>query len=75
MGILTRVNILVIEPNSRSNSYHALVGRPWGRKMKANISLDKDMLKIKVKGKTVIIPLHPRYGRSWDEPNNDDAYV
>ena len=39
--------------------------------MKAIISLDKDSLKIKGKGKNIIIPLDPRYGITWEEPNDD----
>ena len=44
--------------------------------MKANnILLDKDKLKIKGKGKKIIIPLDPRDGRPWEETNNDDAGI
>lgn len=57
MGISTRVDFEFIEPRLGSNSYPALVVQPWGRKMKASISLDKDRLKIKGKGKKIIVPL------------------
>lgn len=40
--------------------------------MNANISFNKDKLKIKGKGKKVIIPLDPRYGRPWEQPNDGD---
>ena len=74
MGILTRIDLQVIEPRLGSTSYPTFVGQPWGIKMKANISLDKDKLKIKGKGKKVIIPLNPRDGQPWEEPNDDDVY-
>ena len=57
-----RTGFEFIEPRSGSTSYPTLVRRPRGRKMKG-------------KGKKVIIPLKPRYGIPWEEPNNDDAYV
>ena len=41
------------------------VGRPWARKMKANISLEKDKIKLKGQGKKIIIPLDPTKGVSW----------
>ena len=41
-GISTKINFEIIEPNEGSNSFPALVGRPWGRKMKSSISLDKE---------------------------------
>lgn len=44
-----RIEFEVIEPRSGSNSYPSLVGHPWGRKMKANISMDKYKLKSKEK--------------------------
>ena len=40
-GISTKVNFEIINPKEGSSSFPALVGRPWGRKMKASISLDK----------------------------------
>ena len=42
-GITTKVNFEIIDPKEGSNSFPALVGRPWGRKMKASISLDKEV--------------------------------
>ena len=75
MGISTRTDFEVIEPRSRSTSYPALVGQPWGIKMKVNIYLDKDSLKIKGKGKNDIISLNPRDGQPWEEPGNNDANV
>ena len=75
MGILIGVNFEVIEPKSTSNSYHTLASCPWGRKMKANISLNKDRIKIKGSGKKFIIPLDPREGKLWDEPVNEDKNI
>jgi len=50
-----------------------LVGRPWGRKMKASISLEKGRIKIKGKGKRVIIPLDPVKRKAWEEVDDDDV--
>jgi len=41
-GISTKVDFEIIDPKEGSSSFLALVGRPWGRKMKASISLDKE---------------------------------
>ena len=41
-GILTKVNFEIIDPKEGSISFPVLVGRPWGIKMKASISLDKE---------------------------------
>ena len=49
--ILTKVNFEIIDPKEGSSSFPALVGRPWGRKMKALISLDKERIKLKGNGK------------------------
>lgn len=62
MGISVEINFKVIEPKEGSKSYPTLVGRPWERKLKANISLKKDRIKLKGKGKKVIIPLDPKEG-------------
>ena len=48
--ILTKVNFEIIDPKEGSSSFPALVGRPWGRKMKASISLDKERIKLKGNG-------------------------
>ena len=61
MGIFVKIDFKVIEPKKGSKSYPALVGRPWARKMKVNISLEKDRIKLKEQGKKVIIPLDPKY--------------
>lgn len=42
--------------------------------MKSNISPDKDRIKIKEKGKKVIILLDPRERNPWDELNDEDEY-
>ena len=39
-GISTKVDFKIIDPKEGSSSFLALVGRPWGRKMEASISLD-----------------------------------
>ena len=49
-GILTKVNFEIIDPKEGSSSFPALVGQPWGRKMKASISLDKERIKLKENG-------------------------
>ena len=46
-GISTKVDFEIIDPKEGSSSLLALVGRPWGRKMKASISLDKERIKLK----------------------------
>ena len=43
--------------------------------MKANISLEKDRIKLKGKGKKVIIPLDPKEGAPWEEPDDSEAKV
>ena len=75
MGISVRTDFKVIEPREASKSYLALVGRPWARKMKANISLEKDRIKLKGQGKKVIIPLYPKEGAPWEEPYYSEAKV
>ena len=49
-GISTKVEFEIIDPKEGSNSLLALVGRPWGRKMKASISLEKERIKLKGNG-------------------------
>ena len=41
-GISTKVNFEMIDPKEGFSSFPMLVGQPWGRKMKASISLDKE---------------------------------
>ena len=43
--------------------------------MRANILVDKDRLKIKGKGKKIIIPLDPKDGWPQEDPNDDDADI
>ena len=66
-GISTKVDFEIIEPKEGSSSFPALVGRPWGRKMKASISLDKERIKLKGNGQKVIVPIHPSQGEPIDE--------
>ena len=67
-GISTKVNFEIIDPKEGSSSFPALVGRPWGRKMKASISLDKEIIKLKGNGQKVIVPIYPSQGEPWTEP-------
>ena len=41
--------------------------------MKASISLEKGRIKIKGKGKRVIIPLDPGKGKAWEEADDDNV--
>ena len=43
--------------------------------MKANISLEKDIIKLKGQGNKVIILLDPKEGAPWEEPNDLEAKV
>lgn len=43
--------------------------------MKANISLEKDKIKLKGQGKNVIFPLDPKEGGLWEEPDDSKARV
>lgn len=63
----------VIDIQDDQHTYPALVGRPWGRNMKESISLEKGRIKIKRKGKRVIIPLDPEKGKAWEEADDDDV--
>ena len=75
MGISIKIDFKVIEPQEGSKSYPSLVSRPWARKMKANISLEKDKIKLKGEGKKVIIPLDPKEGAAWEEPDDSEEKV
>ena len=56
-GISTKVDFEIIDPKEGSSSFPVLVGRPWGIKMKASISLDKERIKLKWNGQKVIVPI------------------
>ena len=43
-GISTKIDFKIINPKEGSSSFPALVGRPWGRKMKSSISLEKERI-------------------------------
>ena len=75
MGISVRINFKVIEPREGSKSYLALVSQPWARKMKANISLEKYRIKLKGQGKKFIIPLDPKEGAPWEQPDESEEKV
>ena len=61
-GISTKVDFEIIDPKEGSSSLPTLVGRTWGRKIKASISLDKERIKIKGNGQKFIVPIHPSQG-------------
>jgi hypothetical protein len=50
MGIQTQVDFEVIDLVEGMSSYATLVIRPWGLKMKATISLERDRIKLKGSG-------------------------
>ena len=74
-GITTKVDFEIIDPKEGSNSFPALVGWPWGRKMKASISLDKERIKLKGNGQKVIVPIHPSQGEPWTELIDEEVEV
>ena len=74
-GISTKVNFEIIDPREGSSAFPALVGRPWGRKMKALISLDKERIKLKGNGQKVIVPIHPSQGEPWIEPIDEEVDI
>ena len=43
--------------------------------MKDTVSLEKDRIKLKGQGKKVIIPLDPKEGAPWEEPDDSEAKV
>ena len=43
--------------------------------MKANTSLEKDRMKLKGQGENIIIPLDPKGGTPWEEPNDTEEKV
>jgi len=69
------VDFEVINHKEGTSSYPALVGWPQGWKKKATISLEKDHIKLKGKGKRIIILLSPMEGKPWIEPDDDDVNV
>ena len=52
-----------------------LVGRPWGRKMKASISMDKERITLKGNGQKVIVPSHTSKGEPWTKPIDEEVDV
>ena len=65
----------MVEPREGSKSNLALVGRSWAKNMKADISLEKDRIKLKGQRKKVSIPLDPKEGAPWEEPDDLEAKV
>ena len=74
-GISTKVDFEIIDPKEGSSSFPTLVGRPWGRKMKSSISLDKERIKLKGNGQKVIVPIHPSQGKPWTKPIDEEINV
>ena len=75
MRISIKIDFKVIEPKEGSKSYLALGSQPSARKMRANISLEKDIIKLKGQGKKIITPLDPKEGAPWEEPNDSKDKV
>jgi hypothetical protein len=44
----------------------------WRRKLKANVSLEKDRIKLKKDGRKIIIPLDQKEGKPWNESWDED---
>ena len=74
-GISTKVDFEIIDPKEGSNSFSVLVARPWGRKMKVSISLDKERIKLKGNWQKVIVPIHPSQGEPWVEPIDKEVDI
>jgi len=72
MGIPTSVNFEVIDLVEEKPVYTTLVGRPWGPRMKAIISLERDRIKLKGSGRNIIIPMDPKEGKPWMESWDED---
>jgi hypothetical protein len=75
MGILTQVKFEFIGILKVMPTYATLVGFPWGRKMKSNISMEKDRIKLKGDGRKIIILLDQQEGKSWNESWDEDQEV
>jgi hypothetical protein len=75
MGIPTQVDFEVIDILKGMPTYAALVGCPWGRKMKSNISMEKDRIKLKGDGRKIIILLDQQEGKPWTESWDEDQEV
>lgn len=67
------VDFEVIDLVDRITAYPALVGWPWGRKMKWTISLEKDRIKSKGNNKKIIIRLDPREGNPLVEASDQEV--
>ena len=74
-GISTKVDFEIIDPKEGSISFPVLVSRPWGHKMKASISLDKERIKLKGNSQNVIVPIHPSQGEPWTEPIDEEVDI
>ena len=72
---MTKVDFKIIDLKEGSSSFPALVGCPWGRKMKGPISLDKERIKLKWNGHKFIVPIFPSQGEPWTEPIDEEVNV
>ena len=54
-----KVDFEVIDLVGEIPTYLAFFELPWGRRIKAKISLEKDIIKLKGNNKNIIIPLDP----------------
>lgn len=72
MGILMTIDFKVINLVDSIPTYLVVFGRPWGRRMKATISLEKDKIKLKGNGKKIIIPLDLHEGKPWVEAYEEE---
>jgi hypothetical protein len=72
MGIPTSIDFEVIELVEGIPAYASLVDRPLGRQMKENISLEKDIIKLKWNEIIIIIPIDPSEGKPWSESLDKD---
>ena len=70
-----KVDFETIDPTEGSSSFLALVGQPWGSKMKESISLDKERIKLKGNGLKVIVPIHPSEGETWTELIDEEVDI
>jgi hypothetical protein len=72
MGIPTSIDFEVIHLVEGTPSYADLFIRPWGRRMKETISLERDRIKLKGSGRKIIILLDPKEGKPWMESWDED---
>ena len=72
MGIPNSIDFEVIDPFEEMPAYASLVDWTWDRRMKATISLERYIIKLKGSGRKIIIPLDPKEGKPWMESWDKD---